>query len=73
MRGSLFLLGPLYDEQWEELFEQLMRVHAAPPALRSSIPQRRALGRAMQHGSDRRQQFIHRFRAALDWPRGDSN
>jgi hypothetical protein len=37
LRGSLFLLGPLLDEQWEALFEPLMRaerVRLAPAGRR---------------------------------------
>jgi hypothetical protein len=71
MRGSLFLLGPLCDEQWEDLFEQLMRVHAASPVSRAAMAQRLGALHLMRHRSKQRQQFINRFGAALDWPYGD--
>jgi hypothetical protein len=72
MQGSLFLLGPLYEEQWEELFERLMRVHVVVPRLPASTPQRLVAGSA-KRGVRRQPPFINRLGAAMDWPRGDVN
>jgi len=64
MRGSLFLLGPLWDEQWEELFDRLLCTTnrpAAAPKLPWLCP---APPRGV--GLTPRQRFTNRFGANFD-------
>ena len=35
LRGSLFLLGPLFDDQWEDVFQRLLCMQRALPAWRN--------------------------------------
>jgi hypothetical protein len=72
VRSSLFLLGPLFDEQWEEFFDRSLRKKGALPCaefLRPPQPRRRLLpGRR----KGQRQLFVNRF-ANPDWPITDIN
>jgi hypothetical protein len=65
LRGSLFLLGPVFDEQWEGVFQHLLRAglrRAAPP----SAPQRLEAMRAYRRIHRRRQRYVNRLREGLD-------
>ena len=59
MQGSLFLAGPLFDEQWEELFERLLCVRA--PARRGPL-----LPYSLDRARRRQVCFGNRFRAGFD-------
>jgi hypothetical protein len=73
LRGSLFLLGPLYDEQWEEYFQRLLRIKKA--ALVSPIPaqQRPRFSYSVDYGERQRSILMNRFRASVGWPMTDRN
>ncbi len=68
VRGSLFLLGPLFDEQWEEFLERWLRTKGTSPASWSRAAQRLRPLRSLDYGERRRKRFINRFRVRLDWP-----
>jgi hypothetical protein len=73
VRGSLYLLGPLSNEQWEEFFERPLRTKGIAPASWGRVPRR--LTSASSHGRGERQpeRFIHRFRTGIDRPSNDVN
>jgi hypothetical protein len=73
LRGSLFLLGPLFDDQWEEYFARLLpnkRVAAVAP-----IParQRSRFARSLDCGERQRAWWINRFRDGRNGPMTDMN
>ena len=65
MRGSLFLLGPLSDQQWEDVFEYLLRAKRPLPAVRAPAPERLALVHSLPR-SERRKQYVNRLRGNFD-------
>ena len=73
VRGALFLLGPLGDEQWEEYFQRTLRTKRACPA--SSIPalQRPRFSHSVDYGIRQRAMVMNRFRAGLGWTMTDRN
>ena len=60
MRGSMFLLGPLLDQQWEEVFECLLRAKRPLPVVRAPASQRLSLVHSL-HRSERRKQYVNRL------------
>lgn len=67
VRGSLFLLGPLFDEQWQGFFERLLRENNVLPAARNMRPPRSLRRPLPERREGQRQLFINRF-SNLDWP-----
>jgi hypothetical protein len=61
MRGSLFLLGPLLDQQWEEVLERLLHAKRPLPVVRVPAPQRLSLVHS-PHGNQRRIHYVNRPR-----------
>lgn len=73
VRGSLFLQGPLFDEQWEEYFDRLLRNKWAPPAVRSLASRQQLPARLRERLRRQRERFMNRFRTGLEWPLTDFN
>ena len=73
MRGSLFLLGPLFDEQWEEYFSHPRLVRRAGSC--APIPARRRLRLAglFDHRETPHAWWSNCVRAGLNWPGADMN
>ena len=59
MRGSQFLLGPLLDQQWEEVLERLLRAKRPLPVVRVPAPQRLSLVHS-PHRGERRTHYVNR-------------
>ena len=73
VRGSLFLAGPLFDQQWEELFEWLLRTPEAAPVARSAASQRPLPGYSLGQRERQGARFTNRFRASSRWHITDLN
>jgi hypothetical protein len=73
VRGSLYLLGPLSDEQWEEFFERPLRTKGILPAHWVRASRRLTLVPSRGRGERRPEQFIHRFRTSIDRSGNDIN
>ena len=71
MRGSLFLLGPLVDEQWDELFERLLDTKETLSASWGPVAHRPLPLPPLDRVEKRRTRFIRRCRASRDWPMTD--
>jgi hypothetical protein len=71
--GSLFVLGPLFEQQWDELIEQLLRAKGRQSAARVLGQQRRHTVGSNGHKGRLRERLVNRFRASLDWPVTDGN
>ena len=71
VHGSMFLLGPLADRQWEELFERVSRTRKTLPGGR--VPPRRRVppSAVRERFQNRREQLVRRFYAGIDWPAAD--
>ena len=69
-RGSLFLLGPLFHEQWEESFQRWLKTKDSASAAR--LPLRRFV--CLPHRPARGPAWpISRFGNSLDWPITEMN
>lgn len=73
MHGSLFILGPLFVQQWEELIEQALRTRDRELASRLLGQQRRRTAGLNVQGGRMRERLVNRFRASFDWPFADNN
>ena len=73
LRGSLFLLGPLFDEQWEEYFARLLRVKHATPGRPILVRQRPRFTRSLDHWERQRAWWLDHVRAGINWPMTDMN
>lgn len=73
VRGSLFILGPLFEQQWDELFERLLRTKNNSLATRLAMQQRRHSVDSNGHRERLRSRFTNRFRARFGWPFTESN
>jgi hypothetical protein len=73
LRGSLFLLGPLFDEQWEEYFARLLRTRRVAPLAPIPARQRARFARSLDYRERQRAWWINRFRAGLNGPMSDMN
>ena len=73
VRGSLFILGPLFEQQWDELIERLLRTKGHPSVAQLLGQQRQRSAGSNDHRERLRARFVNRFRASLDWPFTDSN
>lgn len=66
VRGSLFILGPLFDEYWDEVFDCLSRRTRAMPALRAAASRRATLVQSPERRGVYRERFTPRFRRSFD-------
>ena len=73
MQGSLFLAGPLFDEQWEDLFERLLRARAPMRDWPAPVRQRPLLLHLLDRASRRSGRFSNHFRSGFDWRSADFN
>jgi hypothetical protein len=73
VRGALFLLGPLGDEQWEEYFRRTLRTKKASPVAPLPARQRPRFSPAVDYGERQRAMVMNRFRAGLGWTMTDRN
>jgi hypothetical protein len=73
LRGSLFVLGPLFDEQWEEYFSRLLRTEQVAPIAPITARQRPRFARSLDRAERQRAWLINRFRGSLDRPMTDMN
>lgn len=73
MHGSLFILGPLFEQQWDDLIKRLLRSKDNQSASRLLGQQRRHTVSSNGHKGRLLVRLVSRFRASLDWPFSDSN
>jgi hypothetical protein len=73
LRGSLFLLGPLFDEQWEEYFARWLRTEHVAPVAPITARQRPRFARSLDRAERQRAWLINRFRGDLNRPMTDMN
>jgi hypothetical protein len=73
LRGSLFILGPLFEQQWDELLERSLRTKDSESATQRLMQQRQHSVDSNSHRERLRARFVNRFRVRLDWPFTDSN
>jgi hypothetical protein len=71
--GSLFILGPLFEQQWDEWIEPWLRTKDRQSAERLLRQRRQHTDGSNGHARWLRQRFVNRFRTNLDWPFTDSN
>lgn len=73
MRGSLFILGPLFEQPWDELFERSLRTKDRHSASWLWMRQRQHSVDSKGRVERLRSRFVNRIRARLDWPFTDSD
>ena len=73
VRGSLFLLGPLLDEQWEECLARLLGTNRVARVAPMFVPQRPRFARSLDRRERQRGWWIDRVRAGLKRPMTDLN
>ena len=71
LRGSLYLFGPLFDEQWEEVFNHLLRAKWPAPVSRGQLPRLPLPTPLLERQRRQRERFLNRFRASFDLPASD--
>jgi hypothetical protein len=73
MRGSLFLLGPLFDEQWEEYFSHPRPARQATPVAPTPVRQRLRLAGLLDRRERQHAWWGNCVRASLNWPGTEMN
>jgi hypothetical protein len=66
LRGSPFVLGPLFDEQWEDVLERLLRAKRPLPLVRAAAPHDGWPTPSHRRERQTRQQRVDRLRKKLD-------
>lgn len=73
MRGSLFLLGPLFDEQWEEYFAHPRPARQRAPLAPIPVRQRLRLASLLDGRARQQAWWSTCVRAGLNWRKTDMN
>jgi hypothetical protein len=60
MRGSLFLLGPLFDEQWEDVIAGLLRARRGPKVAPALPTRNLSPAASYEHANQFSQQYFNR-------------
>lgn len=73
VHGSLFVLGPLFEYQWDELIGRMLGVKDRQLGIQRAAHKRRHTVASIGRKERFRSRFANRFRARLDWPFSDNN